>query len=74
MSPIYFRAATKLELLTAIEIAISDSVTVSMGEETNGAFIAIFFVSCEVRSTSSAVKSIYPGRMIKSLKQKIIKN
>lgn len=45
-------------LLTAIEIAISASVTVSMGEETSGAFSMIFFVSGEDRSTSSAVKSM----------------
>lgn len=47
-----------LQKLTAIEIAISDSVTVSIGDETNGAFRVILFVSGDVRSTSSAVKSI----------------
>lgn len=36
--------------LTAIAMAISDSVTVSMGEDTSGAFKLIFFVSAEVRS------------------------
>lgn len=35
---------------TAIAIAISASVTVSIGDETNGAFRVIRFVSCEVRS------------------------
>jgi hypothetical protein len=47
-----------IELLTAIAIAISDSVTVSMGEDTSGAFSESFFVSGDVRSTSSAVKSM----------------
>lgn len=36
--------------LTATDMAISDSVTVSIGEETSGAFSVIFFVSAEVRS------------------------
>ena len=36
--------------LTATEMAISDSVTVSIGEETRGAFNVIFFVSADVRS------------------------
>lgn len=31
-------------------MAISDSVTVSMGEETRGAFRVIFFVNAEVKS------------------------
>lgn len=55
-------------MLTAIAMAISDSVTVSMGDETSGAFRMIFLVNGELRSTSSAVKSMNPGRMIKSLK------
>lgn len=37
-------------LLTAIAIAISDSVTVSMGEETSGAWSIIFLVRAEVKS------------------------
>lgn len=49
-------------------IAISDSVTVSMGDETSGALIVILFVNGELKSTSSAVKFMNPGRMIKSLK------
>lgn len=37
-------------MLTATEMAISDSVTVSIGEETSGAFNVIFFVRADVRS------------------------
>ena len=36
--------------LTAIAIAISDSVTVSIGDDTSGAFRLIFLVRAEVRS------------------------
>lgn len=36
--------------LTAIAIAIADSVTVSMGEEMRGAFNVIFLVSADVKS------------------------
>jgi hypothetical protein len=36
-----------LDILTAMLIAISASVTVSMGEETNGVFSVIFFVSLD---------------------------
>lgn len=54
--------------VSAIAMAIPASVTVSMGEETSGVFRVIFLVRAEVRSTWSAVKSIYPGRMRKSLK------
>lgn len=36
--------------LTAIAIAMSDSVTVSMGDETKGAFSVIFLVNADVRS------------------------
>lgn len=39
-------------------MAISDSVTVSMGEDTKGARNLIFLVKGDVRSTSSAVKSM----------------
>lgn len=55
-------------VLTAIAMAISDSVTVSMGDDTNGARNESDLVSGDVSSTSSAVKSMYPGKMIKSLK------
>lgn len=48
-------------------MAMSASVTVSIGDETSGAFRLIFFVSGEARSTASAEKSMKPGRMIKSL-------
>ena len=41
---------TNENVLTATEIAISDSVTVSMGEETSGAFKVIFLVRADVRS------------------------
>lgn len=36
--------------LTAIAMAMSDSVTVSIGEDTNGAFRVIIFVNLHVRS------------------------
>lgn len=36
--------------LTAIAMAMADSVTVSMGEEMRGVFSVIFLVSAEVRS------------------------
>lgn len=35
----------KNKVLTAIAIAMSDSVTVSIGEDTRGAFKVIFFVN-----------------------------
>lgn len=57
-------------LLTAIAIAMSASVTVSMGDETNGAFSVIFLVNGADKSTESAGKSTNPGRMRKSLKSK----
>ena len=37
-------------VLTDMAIAILDSVTVSIGEETSGAFNDSFFVSADVRS------------------------
>ncbi|KAF4520786.1 hypothetical protein B566_EDAN011438 [Ephemera danica] len=52
---------------SAIAIAISDSVTVSIGEDTSGVFRVIFLVSADVNSTSSAAKSMKPGNMMKSL-------
>lgn len=55
-------------LLTAIATAISDSVTVSMGDDTSGARNDIFFVNGDAKSTSSAVKSMKPGNIMKSLK------
>lgn len=48
-------------------MAISDSVTVSIGDDTSGALIDNVFVSGDVKSTSSDAKSMYPGKMIKSL-------
>lgn len=57
----------KFETLTAMAMAMSDSVTVSIGLETNGAFKVILRVSCEVNRTSSAVKSMNPGSKMKSL-------
>lgn len=36
--------------LTAIAMAIADSVTVSMGEEIRGVFSVIFLVSADVKS------------------------
>lgn len=55
------------KLLTAIATAISDSVTVSIGDDTNGARNDICLVNGDVRSTSSAVKSMKPGKIMKSL-------
>lgn len=43
-------------ILTAMAMAISDSVTVSMGELTSGARSVMLLVSGELRSTSSAAK------------------
>lgn len=40
--------------LTAIAIAMPDSVTVSMGVETSGVFSVICLVSAEVRSYSES--------------------
>lgn len=57
------------KLLTAIATAISDSVTVSIGDDTNGARNEIDFVRGDVRSTSSAVKSMKPGKIMKSLEK-----
>lgn len=37
-------------VLTAIAMAMDDSVTVSMGDEIRGVFRVIFLVSAEVRS------------------------
>ena len=48
-------------------MAMSASVTVSMGEEMSGVFSVIFQVRAEIRSTSSAVKSMNPRRIRKSL-------
>lgn len=48
-------------------IAISDSVTVSMGEDTSGARNEIDLVNGDARSTSSAEKSMKPGSKRKSL-------
>lgn len=55
--------------LTAIAIAMSDSVTVSIGDDTNGARNEIDLVNGDVRSTSSAVKSMNPGKIMKSLEK-----
>lgn len=60
-------------VLTAIEIAMSDSVTVSIGEETRGALSEIFLVKGDERSTVSAVKSMKPGSNRKSLFGEIYK-
>ncbi len=42
--------------LTAMDIAISDSVTVSIGDETRGAPNVIFFVNEDFRSCGSKKK------------------
>lgn len=59
------------KLLTAIAIAISASVTVSIGDETNGLFSVIPLVNGDDNSTSSDAKSIKPGKIKKSLKKKL---
>lgn len=38
--------------------------TVSMGDETNGRCVLIFLVTCVPRLTSTASKSMWPGRMM----------
>jgi len=48
-------------------MAISDSVTVSMGLETSGDLRVIFLVRGLISSTSRGRKSMYPGSRIKSL-------
>ena len=53
--------------LTAMAIAILLSVTVSMGELTSGAFSVNFLVTGDKRRTSLEEKSMYPGRIRKSL-------
>lgn len=59
--------ATRYLTLTAIAIAMSASVTVSIGDETSGAFNVMLLVSCADNFTSSAVKSMKPGSKMKSL-------
>lgn len=49
---------THLVLLTAIAIAICDSVTVSIGVDTRGDFKVIFLVSAEVKSCNKYTKSL----------------
>jgi len=44
-------------------MAISDSVTVSMGEETRGAFKVIFLDSAEVRSWKLKIVSFLSGKI-----------
>lgn len=51
----------------AIWMAISCSVTVSIGEDTNGVLRVNRFVTGESRETSEAGKPMYPGSMRKSL-------
>ena len=46
----WWMRASCIMLLTAIEIAIRDSVTVSIGDEWRGALREIFFVTAKVRS------------------------
>jgi len=47
-------------------MAIADSVTVSIGELTNGVFNEIFRVTLDARPTSSTPKSIVPGSTMMS--------
>lgn len=44
--------------LTAIAMAMADSVTVSMGEEMRGVFSVIFLVSADVKSFQKKKKKI----------------
>lgn len=53
--------------LTAIEIAMSPSVTVSIGELTKGVLRVILRVILVPKVTSLAANSILPGRSRKSL-------
>lgn len=46
------RRLCALLLLTAMAMAIDDSVTVSMGDEMRGVFRVIFLVNAEVRSSN----------------------
>jgi hypothetical protein len=48
-------------------LAIDDSVTVSIGVDTNGVLIVIVFVSLDCNETLSDEKLIKPGKIIKSL-------
>lgn len=53
-----YRKKIVKNVLTAMAMAMSASVTVSMGDETNGAFRVMPLVSGELRQTSSAEKSM----------------
>lgn len=46
--------------LTAIAMAMSDSVTVSIGDETSGVFIVICLVSADVRSYKESQTKLNP--------------
>jgi len=50
----------------AMWMAVCDSVTVSIGLETNGTDSAIFLVTMVLVLTSAAPKLMWPGRMMKS--------
>lgn len=56
MTKVDVGGAGERRTLTAIATAISDSVTVSIGDDTSGARSEIFFVNADVKSTSSAEK------------------
>uniref|UniRef100_A0A915KJD3 Uncharacterized protein n=1 Tax=Romanomermis culicivorax TaxID=13658 RepID=A0A915KJD3_ROMCU len=51
------------DILNAIAMAIFDSVTVSIGDETKGAFNLILFVREDDKSTISAAKSMKPDQL-----------
>ncbi|KAH3683422.1 hypothetical protein WICPIJ_005641 [Wickerhamomyces pijperi] len=51
----------------AMWMAISASVTVSIGEETNGVFKVMFLVNLDSKDTTEDGKSILPGKTKKSL-------
>lgn len=57
-------------VLTAIAMAMDDSVTVSMGDEMRGVFRVIFFVNADVRSYNEVhlESNTSPYNLIVSLK------
>lgn len=56
----------KVNVITAIAIAISDSVTVSMGDETSGAWSDIFLVNADVRSCKYKAYQIWVKKEAKA--------
>ena|SRR5712692_5940782 len=67
-----FRCITPAPPRRAISKARLHSVTVSIGEETNGTLRLIRFVRFVVRSISLGSTSLLPGRRMKSLNVKTL--